>query len=101
MHKLLSNIKPKNPQKGDNFVQRFLKVCIIGQPPSKINGNTGVGTSFEHLFSAMHYQDIGPKDVALTPCFSKCSISNNFLPHCSEAQANHALDVDPVSTAKS
>lgn len=40
MCKPLSNIKTKNHQKGDNFVQMFLKLCITGQPPSTISGNT-------------------------------------------------------------
>lgn len=40
MCKLVSDIKPKNNQKGENCVQIFLKVCIMGQSPSTINGKT-------------------------------------------------------------
>lgn len=92
----------------------FLKACITEQPPCTISGDTPkncVGTGFcvhsrihvgvfkQAANSATHYQDIGPTDTALSRCFSKCSVSNYFLPCCSYAPANGASDTDPVNTA--
>jgi len=64
-----------------------------------VHPGTRFGVFKQAANSATNYQDIGPKDFPPTPCFPKGSVSNNFLPHCSQAQAKDASDMDSANIA--